>query len=229
MLQNLIILGIVLLVGIVLVLIPTKNWNRILKPFTLSTTGIRYIRRRRDHVDTLANVFLFVSALFCILYWIIPFYQIFYVLWLLFSFLCTFAQASRVSASASTAVGKITLFGVYLMFGIGLVGGIGLLNNNVASAYVSSFFKDIIQGNLLNPYYYFTDPTITVVVTEGIILFFPCYCLWAQFNYMRLEDTFKARWIATYVLKVIFVCALMYGISSFGFDFIKVVFQIKDI
>ena len=52
MVEIAVILGVALFIGLLLILIPTRFLYKIFKPFTMYTFGIRYIRRRRDHVDT---------------------------------------------------------------------------------------------------------------------------------------------------------------------------------
>ncbi|MGM9947733.1 hypothetical protein [Floccifex sp.] len=229
MLELSIYLGSAAILGLLLICIPARTYNKILKPFQMSTFGIRYIRRRRDHTDTLTNFFLFFSILFCLIYWIIPFYQIIYGIWLFFAFLCTFAQSAKIASKMKTIPGKIVMYGIYLMFIFGLFSSIGLFNNFISNSFVSSFTKDVFSLKIVNAYYYFTNPTFTIVVFQAFILMVPLYCLWAQFKYMRLEETYKARWIFTYIFKICFVCSLMFVLSYFGYEGIMIVFQLKEI
>lgn len=229
MVEIAVILGVALFIGLLLILIPTRFLYKIFKPFTMYTFGIRYIRRRRDHVDTFTNFMLFFSVLFCLIYWILPFYQILYGLWLFFTFLCTFGQACKVALNEKTLAGKVVIYGVYLMFAFGIISTMGLLNNGESFRYISQFAHDVFNLKITNVYYYFTNPTFTIVVLQGFIFMVPLYCLWAQFKYMRLEETYKAQWLVTYCFKILFVCAFMFLISYFGFEGIKIVFQINTI
>ncbi len=220
--------AIVLLVGILLILIPTRFLNMIFKIFSMGTFGIRYIRRRRDHVDSLANFFLFISFLLSISFFIIPYFQYVVGAWLVFSFLCTFAQAARIGTQMKILPAKVVLFGVYLMFASGIIATTGVINNYVILSDVSFFNKAIFGGNATNLFFYLSQPYTFDILLEGLLIFSSSYILWAQFKYIRLEDTFKARWVFTYVLKILIVCAFVLGLSYFGFSFIDKVYQIDS-
>ena len=227
MLQLGVSVGIVFLAGLVLILIPTKVWYVIFKLFSFNKFGVRYIRRRRDNTDTLGNFFLFISLLICLAFWIIPFYKVVYIAWLTFAFFATFGQAARVSLELNVLKAKLCQYGVILMFGFGVITTIGLVNGFASDAYIPLFVDDVFSMSIADPYYYFVSPTFSFIVMQFIVLFIPCYCLWAQFKYMRLEDTFKARWIVTYMFKILVVCAVMFGFAYGGFELIKIAFQLE--
>ena len=44
---------------------------------------------------------------------------------------------------------------------------------------------------------------------------------------MRLENTYKAMNIITYVIKVLFICFVMAFLAIEGFDFINFVYQVE--
>lgn len=216
--------AIVLLVGILLVLIPTKFLSKMFSIFSMGTFGIRYIRRRRDHVDSLGNFFLFISFILSFTFFIIPFFQ--YVIggWLVFAFLCTFAQAARIGTNMKYIPAKFLLLGVYLMGASGIVATSGMINNYAIVSDVAFFNKALFGGNATNLFFFLSEPYTFDLLLEALLIFSSSYILWAQFKYIRLEDTFKARWIITYLLKVIVVCAFVLGLSYFGFGFIDQVY-----
>ena len=221
-------IGIVFLVGIILILIPTRAWNKVLHIFSFNKFGVRYIRRRRDNTDTLCNVFLFISFLLSISYWIIPYFQIVIGVWLTFAFIVTFAQGARVGMSLSTFKGKMVLLGIVLMYGCGLLSSVGVINQFALVSRATFFEKAVFSKEILDVFFYLQKPYAMDILLGFFVIFTSCYILWAQFKYLRLEDTFKARWIITYLLKVLFVCALVVGVSYFGFDFIDQVYEVSS-
>jgi len=76
-------------------------------------------------------------------------------------------------------------------------------------------------------FYLLTNHSIIVYILQGILFFIPVYCMWSQFKYMRLENTYKAMNIITYVIKVLFICFVMAFLAIEGFDFINFVYQVE--
>ncbi len=218
--------GVIVLIGLILILIPTRFLNIVFGIFSLGNYGVRYIRRRRDHTDSLANFFLFISLILSCTFFLIPGYQYVIGAWLTFAFLCTFGQATRVCVSIPAVKAKIVLFGVYLMFACGLASSIGFINGFVVNGYISAFTKAIFGGEAKNVFFYLQSPLTFYMLIEGFIIFVSCYNLWAQFKYLRLENTYKAKWMVTYIMKILFVCAVVIGTAYFGFNFVGTVYQI---
>ena len=113
------------------------------------------------------------------------------------------------------------------MAAIGLVSALGLLNNHVADMMVTTYRTDLFAGNVFDIFYLLTNHSIIVYILQGILFFIPVYCMWSQFKYMRLENTYKAMNILTYAIKVLFICIVMIFLAVEGFDFINFVYQVE--
>lgn len=225
--DKIVILILVAAFGIIFALVPSRTYNILTKTLSFDKKGIRYIRRRHDKVDTLANLFLFIGLIFSVLYFVLPFYSLIYAVFLIFSFLCVLGQANRVLKKKNRNVYRIVIYGLYLMTAIGLVSALGLLNNHVADMMVTTYRTDLFAGNVFDIFYLLTNHSIIVYILQGILFFIPVYCMWSQFKYMRLENTYKAMNIITYVIKVLFICFVMAFLAIEGFDFINFVYQVE--
>lgn len=225
--DKIVILILVAAFGIIFALVPSRTYNILTKTLSFDKKGIRYIRRRHDKVDALANLFLFIGLIFSVLYFILPFYSLIYAVFLIFSFLCVLGQANRVLKKKNRNVYRIVIYGLYLMTAIGLVSALGLLNNHVADMMVTTYRTDLFAGNVFDIFYLLTNHSIIVYILQGILFFIPVYCMWSQFKYMRLENTYKAMNIITYVIKVLFICFVMVFLAIEGFDFINFVYQVE--
>lgn len=225
--DKIVILILVAAFGIIFTLVPSRTYNVLTKTLSFDKKGIRYIRRRHDKVDALANLFLFIGLIFSVLYFILPFYSLIYAVFLIFSFLCVLGQANRVLKKKNRNVYRIVIYGLYLMTAIGLVSALGLLNNHVADMMVTTYRTDLFAGNVFDIFYLLTNHSIIVYILQGILFFIPVYCMWSQFKYMRLENTYKAMNIITYVIKVLFICFVMAFLAIEGFDFINFVYQVE--
>lgn len=225
--DKIVILILVAAFGIIFTLVPSRTYNVLTKTLSFDKKGIRYIRRRHDKVDALANLFLFIGLIFSVLYFVLPFYSLIYAVFLIFSFLCVLGQANRVLKKKNRNVYRIVIYGLYLMTAIGLVSALGLLNNHVADMMVTTYRTDLFAGNVFDIFYLLTNHSIIVYILQGILFFIPVYCMWSQFKYMRLENTYKAMNIITYVIKVLFICFVMAFLAIEGFDFINFVYQVE--
>lgn len=225
--DKIVILILVAAFGIIFALVPSRTYNILTKTLSFDKKGIRYIRRRHDKVDALANLFLFIGLIFSVLYFVLPFYSLIYAVFLIFSFLCVLGQANRVLKKKNRNVYRIVIYGLYLMTAIGLVSALGLLNNHVADMMVTTYRTDLSAGNVFDIFYLLTNHSIIVYILQGILFFIPVYCMWSQFKYMRLENTYKAMNIITYVIKVLFICFVMAFLAIEGFDFINFVYQVE--
>lgn len=225
--DKIVILILVAAFGIIFALVPSRTYNILTKTLSFDKKGIRYIRKRHDKVDALANLFLFIGLIFSVFYFVLPFYSLIYAVFLIFSFLCVLGQANRVLKKKNRNVYRIVIYGLYLMACIGLVSASGMLNNHVADMLVITFRTDLFAGNVFDIFYLLTNHSIIVYILQGILFFIPVYCMWSQFKYMRLENTYKAMNIITYVIKVLFICFVMAFLAIEGFDFINFVYQVE--
>ena len=76
--DKIVILILVAAFGIIFALVPSRTYNILTKTLSFDKKGIRYIRRRHDKVDALANLFLFIGLIFSVLYFVLPFYSLIY-------------------------------------------------------------------------------------------------------------------------------------------------------
>ena len=147
--DKIVILILVAALGIIFALVPSRTYNILTKTLSFDKKGIRYIRRRHDKVDALANLFLFIGLIFSVFYFVLPFYSLIYAVFLIFSFLCVLGQANRVLKKKNRNVYRIVIYGLYLMAAIGLVSALGLLNNHVADMMVTTYRTDLFAGMFL--------------------------------------------------------------------------------
>ena len=204
-----------LLIGVVLSLLPKGVMDFITKRFSFEKWGMRKIRRRRDYVDSLANTALFLNVIFCFLFAFIPFYMLIYGIMILFSYLAVLGQANRVMAEESKKRRFVVFYCVYLMAAIGFLAAAGVFNNYMLYADIAQFRANVFTNQMLNWYYYLSRPYVAAVFVQGIFYMIPMYYLWAQFKYMRLEDTYKGRNLGFFAAKVIFLVVLNAGIGYF--------------
>lgn len=227
MMETIVWVVVLILLGVACTFIPRKYFDKITDIFSLQDIGVRYIRRRRDNTDTLANIFLFVALVFSIFYFILPGYTIIYSVLLVLSFLCVLAQTNRVMQKASKGKWITVFLCVYAMAAIGLASAIGLFNNFACVPLVTTFEKDLFAGSVFDVFYILQNPCVVAYVLQGILFFIPMYWMWAQFKYMRLENTYKGYNVVTFSIKVIIICAFVAYISMSGFDFINLVYQVE--
>ena len=116
---------------------------------------------------------------------------------------------------------RIVIYGLYLMAAIGLVSALGLLNNHVADMMVTTYRTDLFAGNVFDIFYLLTNHSIIVYILQGILFFIPVYCMWSQFKYMRLENTYKGRNIGLFAIKIIWLCLVMTGLSYGGVEILN--------
>ena len=108
--DKIVILILVAAFGIIFALVPSRTYNILTKTLSFDKKGIRYIRRRHDKVDALANLFLFIGLIFSVLYFVLPFYSLIYAVFLIFSFLCVLAGESRVKEKEQKCVQNCDLW-----------------------------------------------------------------------------------------------------------------------
>lgn len=225
--MELVLIGIIILiVGVVLCLIPSRVLDKIINVFSFSGKGIRYIRRRHDKVDSLGNYMLFGSILFSILYFFIPYYHIVYGVLLTLVFLCVLACANKIGKKLSKKARFIIIFGLYLVYAISLICSTGIINGMAFEKLISVFYKDLMSNKLFNIFYLLTNHSVPAYLLQGLLFVFPMYVLLAQFKYMRLEKSYKSNNLVTFIIKVIVVCIVLVVFSYKGFDFINIVYQV---
>lgn len=224
-------ISLVIAVGILLTLIPIKYLRKYTAYFSFKKFGIRKKKRWNALLDDLGNTFLVISFLFCALYWLIPYFEWIYVVWLLFTGLCTLSRSAIITSHYPNTKGsqfKAALVNMLIfdLMGIGLGAGFGLLNNNAFYGAIAAFRLDLRAGYLMSMMYYLTNPTFFYILLEGLILFIPLMTLWNHFKYMRTERTIRAANIVTYVFKMILICVVLFILAHYGFAFLDMVYHV---
>ena len=196
--------------------------SRFLKPltdwFSLGTKGIRQIRRRRDQTDTIANACLAASLFFSLIFWLIPGHFVIYGILFLLSFFCLLGQTQRISEKMTPAYRGAVLFFISLMFFFGLFCALGCFNDFVTWKAATQFSQDLFSGEVFHIFYFLRNYVPMMVILQGLCYLLPMYCLWAQFKYMRLENTYKGRNIGLFAIKIIWLCLVMTGLSYGGVE-----------
>lgn len=212
------------MLSIVLALLPASLLKMITPLFGFGKYGIRNIKRKRDVSDSLANLFLFISVIFAFVYWIIPFHTVIFVLFYVFSYLCLLAQAGRV-ATRSTRF--LLLFSINMMFFFGLFASLGFFNDGFYILQANTFRIDFFGGNVSDLFYWLHNCQPMGSLFQGLIYLTSLYCLWAQFKYMRLENTFKSVNIYLFLIKVIGICAVFVIFSIYGQTLLEWVYYLN--
>lgn len=216
-----------ILLSVCISFLPKKVLDPITPIFSLQDAGLRKIRRKRDTTDTFANLFLFLSVVFVLFFWLIPGSSILYGVLLTLSFLCVLAQSNRVTSRMDKVHRSLVLFGVSMMYFFGLFSAVGLFNDFLTFQSVSAFAQDIFSKEAFHLFYILRNHTAMMVALQAILYLIPMYCMWAQFKYMRLENTYKARNIGFFMVKILFICALIVLINYGGIEVLNWAYYIN--
>lgn len=214
-----------LVVDLLLILIPLKVLAAVTMPFSMKTFGIRKVRRWHSRTDTLANLMLWISVLFCIAAPWIPYAPVIYIVWLVFTWLCALARVVRLSAVKARWKKQTVIFLITLLFAVALLAGWGIYNHYALWIRSYLFANQLEDGSALNLMYYLQNMQPAAYLLQTLILIFPLVSLWGQFKYMRLENTFKASSIGMYVFKSLIAVTLLFGASVFGQRALEIIYQ----
>lgn len=216
----------ILLVSLLILLIPLKVLGLLTTPFSFKTFGIRRIKRWHSHTDTLGNLMIWISVIFAFAAPWIPYYPLIFALWLTLTWLCTLARAVRLSEVKSHWKKRLVIFVINLIYGFGLLGGLGCFSYFSLPIRSFIFANEIAAGEGTNIMYYLLSPQPAAYLLNSILLMLPAVCLWSQFKYMRLENTYKGRNLFTYCLKYFIVLCIIIGISLVGQRAIEKIYQV---
>lgn len=215
------------ILAIALMLLPAKTLAEITSFFSFGSFGIRRIRRWNNTTDTLGNFFIIFSLALSLCAFLIPEYLAWYGMWYGFTLLCVVSKAAAIGINMPVWKYEIML-GMLLVLGIcGFVSAYGLLNNQAGFIPMRYFLNDLQHDRLADAWYYITNPTFFYVALQSLLLFAPLLFLWQQFKYMRLEDKFKGANLFTFTCYILFLSALMLGLSYKGFDIINIAYQVQ--
>lgn len=226
--QDLLLSAIVLVVAMLMMLIPLKWLSLITTPFSMRTFGIRKIKRWHSRTDTLGNLMLWISLIFCVGFPWIPYSPLIYLFWLTFTWLCTVSRAVRMSQVRLRSIKIQVIFLINLIYGVGILAGFGFYNDYVLWVRSYEYANLVVAGEALQPMLYLTNSAPAAYLVQVLILAVPVMNLWGQFKYMRLENTFKAANMFTYWMKSLLVLALTAGLGIFGGEGLHLIYQHQD-
>lgn len=217
----------ILLGSLLILLIPLKTLALITTPFTFKTFGIRRIKRWHSHTDTLGNLMLWISVIFAFAAPWIPYSPIIFAVWITFSWLCAVSRAVRMNAVDHRWKKLVVIFYLNMIFGFGLLCGVGAFSYFSLPIRSFLFANDIVSGKGLQAMYYLTSPQPAAYLLQALLLLIPLCSLWGQFKYMRLENTFKARNMFTYIVKYTVQIVVIAAIGFIGQRGIEKVYQVS--
>lgn len=218
------------LLGIGICFLPNSASEWIATKASLHSFGIRNLPRKNDKTDTLANMVLFFLLVFSCTYWLIPDITIAYILYSLLYLISCFlllAQCCRISKSYSEGHHLAFFLAMALMMVLSYISAMSVFNGHQVVDDLLVFRKHLAHNELFEILYYFQNHEIFSVILQGLLFFSSFYMIWAQFKYMRLESNYKARNIVFLWIKVLFVCAIMLGLSWGGYALLDMAYYVK--
>lgn len=214
-------------IGVVLCILPESVQKWLAQYISLGQFGIRTIERRHDKTDTLGNIILFLCLVFCVSYWLLPeyFFIIYSILfWISFVILC--AQVFRISQDYPQKKQISLILSIYVMCVIAYCCAAGFLSGHQIYHDLSLFLKDIHKNPFTSVLYYLQNYQWASVILTGVTMMYSFYLVWAQFKYMRLENSFKADNIIFFWIKVTFVSILSIALGYGGYVLLAVSYHI---
>lgn len=136
------VIGIVFVFVVLMSILPKPVYNAITRAFSMHKNGIRRIQKYRTTTDSIGNLMLGISIVFCIFYCFIPFYSFLYSIFFIVSYLCLLAQAYRVTTKKPKQIAKTVIFLTNLFAGVSFLGALGFLNGHASVAVINQFMID---------------------------------------------------------------------------------------
>lgn len=221
-----VVIGLVGVLVILMSILPKPVYNAITRVFSMHKNGIRKIRKYNSTTDSIANLLITISIVFSIFYCFIPFYSILYAIFFIVSFLCLLAQANRVTSKKTQSVARTVIFLTNLFSGISFLGALGFLNQHISDAVIAQFMIDFQAHKVFDILYLLQNRTWMYWLFQGILFLFPLFIMWSHFKYMRLENSVKAVYFVTYIIKMIFLIVVVLLVSYGTFEFLDKVYQV---
>ncbi len=225
LLKAIIWIGSAVLISALLLLLPLKITAIVTTPFSLKTFGIRKIKRWHSRTDTLANFMLWVSCLLSILAPWIPYSPLLYAGWLTFSWLCAVSRAVRLSEVRSRSRKTLIIFLLNLLYFSSLFITLGALNQYTLWIQSFGFANAIISHEAWHMMFYLSSPLPAAYLVQTIILIVPVVVFWSQFKYMRLENTYQARNIGTYIFKMVLLVIVLTLLGAYGAQAVGLIYS----
>ncbi|MBP3853906.1 MAG: hypothetical protein J6D18_04985, partial [Erysipelotrichaceae bacterium] len=202
--EELIVLGIIGFIGIVAVFLPKKAREWMARNISLQDKGVRYSSWRRDRIDTLTNVLLFLSLLFSIAVPFIPGGKYVYLGLYGICFFLLLGQTYRITDKMGAGPGRMLVLAIVLMCGVAAFCAAYLVSPRIPKAVVQ-FISDVKDRSFLSFVYLFSRYEPVVILQQMLCTMASFYVLWAQFKYMRLEHHYKAVNLPFFWFKVMMV------------------------
>ncbi|WP_295568184.1 hypothetical protein [uncultured Holdemanella sp.] len=221
-----VVIGLVGVLVILMSILPKPVYNAITRVFSMHKNGIRKIRKYNSTTDSIANLLITISIVFSIFYCFIPFYSILYAIFFIVSYLCLLAQANRVTSKKTQSVARTVIFLTNLFSGISFLGALGFLNQHISDAVIAQFMIDFQAHKVFDILYLLQNRTWMYWLFQGILFLFPLFIMWSHFKYMRLENSVKAVYFVTYIIKMIFLIVVVLLVSYGTFEFLDKVYQV---
>lgn len=221
-----VVIGLVGVLVILMSILPKPVYNAITRVFSMHKNGIRKIRKYNSTTDSIANLLITISIVFSIFYCFIPFYSILYAIFFVVSYLCLLAQANRVTSKKTQSVARTVIFLTNLFSGISFLGALGFLNQHISDAVIAQFMIDFQAHKVFDILYLLQNRTWMYWLFQGILFLFPLFIMWSHFKYMRLENSVKAVYFVTYIIKMIFLIVVVLLVSYGTFEFLDKVYQV---
>ena len=221
-----VVIGLVGVLVILMSILPKPVYNAITRVFSMHKNGIRKIRKYNSTTDSIANLLITISIVFSIFYCFIPFYSILYAIYFVVSYLCLLAQANRVTSKKTQSVARTVIFLTNLFSGISFLGALGFLNQHISDAVIAQFMIDFQAHKVFDILYLLQNRTWMYWLFQGILFLFPLFIMWSHFKYMRLENSVKAVYFVTYIIKMIFLIVVVLLVSYGTFEFLDKVYQV---
>ena len=221
-----VVIGLVGVLVILMSILPKPVYNAIIRVFSMHKNGIRKIRKYNSTTDSIANLLITISIVFSIFYCFIPFYSILYAIFFVVSYLCLLAQANRVTSKKTQSVARTVIFLTNLFSGISFLGALGFLNQHISDAVIAQFMIDFQAHKVFDILYLLQNRTWMYWLFQGILFLFPLFIMWSHFKYMRLENSVKAVYFVTYIIKMIFLIVVVLLVSYGTFEFLDKVYQV---
>lgn len=221
-----VVIGLTIVLVILMSILPKWVYNGITSVFSMHKNGIRKIQKYHTTTDSIANLMIGISIVFSLFYCFIPFYSVLYSLFFIVSYLCMLAQANRVTNKKTKQIAKTVILLINIFVGVCFLGALGFLNHHMSSSVITQFMIDFHAHKVFDILYLLQNRTWMYWLFQGLLFVFPLFIMWSHFKYMRLENSVKAVYFITYILKMVFMIAVMLAFSTQAFSFLDMVYQV---
>ncbi len=214
-------------IAISMYFIPQKGYDFLVRVFSFGDIGIRKVNRRHDYVDGFANLLLLITIVLSLFHFEIPYGNIGFAVAFWFSFLCAFSQLHRVTSAETKKNQLILKYAFYILAVCCFIASNGVTHSFVSDT--TQFVNDLHSNRVFSVFYVLSHHEIMIVFLQTMLYIFSFYCMWAQFKFIRLEDTYKANSVLFFCIKMAFLSIFVLLISYFGYDFIHMAYFVSDV